>query len=177
MRPSPADWVAALETVLDGLGAAQVMRSVWTSQGGGPGRTATPSIGVHAQLPGDVSVRPVVATSRVPPPKRIAPARQSHDRADPPWRIGGTVPTASLQAPATTTGDPVRRQIAAGAVIASRWWLEAHRSLFARSGARVGWDLASETLRRLALCAAVDLAVALLGLFLVAMAVAPILGL
>jgi hypothetical protein len=49
--------------------------------------------------------------------------------------------------------------------------------LFARSGARVGWDVAGETLRRLALCAAVDVAVALLGLFLVAMAVAPILGL
>lgn len=177
MRPSPGDWVAALETVLDGLGGAQIMHSVWMSQGGGPVRTVTPSIGVGAEVPGDVSVRPVVATSRVPPPKRIAPARQSHDRADPPWRVVATVPTASLPAPGTTTGDPVHRQIAAGAAIASRWWLDAHRSLFARSSTRVGWDAAGETLRRLALCAAVDAAVALLGLFLVAMAVAPILGL
>lgn len=177
MRPSPSDWVAALEMVLDGLGAAQIMHSVWMSQGGGPERTATQSFGLHAELPGDVSVRPVVATSRMPPPKRIAPPRQSHDRPSAPWRVGVTVPAASLHATKTATGDPVHRQIAAGAAIASRWWLDAHRSLFGRSGTRVGWDVAGETLRRLALCAAVDLAVALLGLFLVAMAVAPILGL
>ena len=176
-RPSPGDWVSALETVLDGLGAAHVMHSVWTSQGGGPARTPTPLIDVHAELPGDVFVQPVLAASRVPPPKRFVPTSQPNDGPPPAWRIGGTVPASSLPVAVAATAEPVHRQIAAGVTIASRWWLDAHRSLFGGPGSRVGWDAAGETLRRLALCAAVDLAVALFGLFLVAMAVAPILGL
>jgi hypothetical protein len=65
--------------------------------------------------------------------------------------------------------------MAGGLRIALRWWLEAHRSLVRGLGSQ-GSTRAGESLQRLALCAAVDLAVAAFGLFLVAMAVAPILG-
>ena len=71
--------------------------------------------------------------------------------------------------------DPVLRQIAAGLKVALRWWLEAHRSL-ARGLAGHGNVGAGENVQRLAFCVAVDLAVAAFGLFLVAMAVAPFLG-
>jgi hypothetical protein len=71
--------------------------------------------------------------------------------------------------------DPALAQMAGGLRIALRWWLEAHRSLVRGLGSR-GSTGAGESLQRLALCAAVDLAVAAFGLFLVAMAVAPVLG-
>ncbi|HEX4865837.1 MAG TPA: hypothetical protein VFV02_17345 [Acidimicrobiales bacterium] len=196
VRPSPGDWVAALEAVLDGLGAAQILHSVWSSQGGGPALAAAPVIGVGVDSPTDVSVRPVIATSREPPPKRLIPAGQSQARLGG-WSVAGAAPAAalptgspglgagsspgiSLGAPGSPAGPPGLHTgssaLSGGVAVASKWWLEAHRSLFTGSG-RGGRDWAGETLRRLALCAAVDLALALFGLFLVAMAVAPILGL
>ena len=203
-RPGPGEWVAALETVLDGLGAAAVMRSVWSSQGGGPARGAVSKVPGAAGSPRDVSVRPVVASSRIPPPKRVVAANGSSDRHYSTLRAGGSFPSsgpagalpnpaaaspglASLkgQAPnpsGQVSADPVLHQMAAGSAVAARWWLDAHRALF--SGSRVagsagsfGGDGAGETVRRLAVCAAVDLGVALFALFLVAMAVAPFLGL
>lgn len=66
-------------------------------------------------------------------------------------------------------------QISAGLRMALQWWLDAHRSLVRGfAGQRRGGT--GENVQRLAMCAAVDLAVATFGLFLVAMAVAPFLG-
>jgi hypothetical protein len=56
---------------------------------------------------------------------------------------------------------------------AAAWWLATHRdmlSLLWRSGHR------RNGVRRLAWCAVVDFAMALVGLFVVAMVVAPVLG-
>jgi hypothetical protein len=208
-RPSPGEWVAALETVLDGLGAAQVMRSVWSTQGGGPARAAGNSLpagagpdarpdapgdipwdvprevprDVPGDVPGDVSVRPVVASGRTAPPARLVVKQPAAGmgRLYRGWPAAGlsnpTTPVggAAATAPVAPKADPALAQMAGGLRIALRWWLEAHRSLVRGLGSQ-GSTRAGESLQRLALCAAVDLAVAAFGLFLVAMAVAPVLG-
>jgi hypothetical protein len=206
-RPAPTEWVAALEAVLDGLGAAAVLHSVWSAQGGGPvGTPVHPprvSAGTYVpedaatDVPTDVTVRPVVASVRHPRPARLvgrtASTRPSGGFAG--WSTsGGTSPlpntpaaarlSSSAPAPptrqtATTAGsapaEPVIGQVSAGLRMALQWWLDAHRSLVrGLAGPRRGG--AGENVQRLALCAAVDLAVATFGLFLVAMAVAPFLG-
>ncbi len=66
-RPPASAWLAALEAVLDALGAASVMRSVWAAQGGG-----APSAAAALQPwpgPHDVVIRPVRASPR-PAPRR-----------------------------------------------------------------------------------------------------------
>jgi hypothetical protein len=86
----------------------------------------------------------------------------------------GGAPSASAS---TTPADPVFHQIRAGAVIAFKWWVASHRAVLKELSGPSRPYAAGEAVQRIALCAAVDLVVALLGLFVVAMAVAPILGL
>src|SRR6202044_877900 len=64
-RPLAADWAAALEQVLDDLGAMATVRAVWAAQGGGaPGPTPPiPAMGPE-RAARDVSVRPVLAVPR-----------------------------------------------------------------------------------------------------------------
>lgn len=221
-RPGPGEWVAALETVLDGLGAGSIMRAVWETQGGGPSRL--PSFfpagigGRDNRIRPDVTIRPVLGLGRQPPPKRlvISPPEVGGayvvvpQSAAPAWGRG-TSPAwgrrAALLGPASgavpgppagggpgagaglggQTGpragsspggypgqpgfDPVLRQLLAGLGVAVRWWVETHLALLAP-----GSPVWRRRLRRAGLCFAVDLAIAAFGLFLGAMAIAPLLG-
>ncbi|HUE60226.1 MAG TPA: hypothetical protein VMO88_11640 [Acidimicrobiales bacterium] len=191
LRPEPSEWVAALEAVLDGLGAAHIMHSVWSVQGGGsamspvlsfPGSERSAPRGSAARDgPTDVTVRPVVASGRIPPPKRVVVSSVSGPAPEA-WHAGSVFVTASggsqvsaVASANTVPTDPILRQLAAIARIALRWWLEAHRSMV-RGLARRDRAGAVSSVQRLVVCAAVDLGVAVLSLFLVAMAVAPFLG-
>lgn len=167
-RPPASAWVAELEAVLDAVGAAGLMRAVWSAQGGGPtGEHRVAAMGGGA----DVTIRPVVAPSRTPPPRRLVPTAgpaRNDVRSSPALRPTDPVPhQAAVMAPS------VSRQLGEGVVVALRWWLGAHRVLFgSRTRARTGHSWAGQ----LALCAAVDVAAAAVALFIAAMAVAPVLG-
>lgn len=220
-RPPAAAWVAALEAVLDGLGAAAVMRKVWAAQGGGASDWVAPA-GVpevpnragaaRADRENRVLIRPVLATPRAVPrwtvvaPERVASLRR--------WPIGPGLPGAPAgmgtaaggllagaaspglgpAGPAGAAGGPganlptgaagfvstpasapagIAPQLAAHARRVARWWLDTHREMIGllwRAGHR------RNGVRRLAWCALVDVVGALVGLFVVAMIVAPVLG-
>jgi hypothetical protein len=180
LRPPASAWVAALEAVLDTLGASAIMRRVWATQGGG-----RPAPGLQLEAvpgPRDVVIRPVVASPRavpkwtlVPPPP-VAPWRRPAVVASPfvapsapagggAWQAGA-MPAAPAGA---AVGAQARTYVAQGAA----WWAALHRAtlraLWAPGHRRDG-------ARHLALCAVVDFVVALVGLFVVAMIVAPVLG-
>jgi hypothetical protein len=177
-RPPAAAWVAALEAVLDTLGASAVMRSVWAAQGGG---TPAPAHSVDASsAPSDVVIRPVVASPRstprwtaVPPPVPAAPWRRpqvaAYSFAPAPSGQAGPAGAAMGPAGSAPAATPVRAYLAQ----AVAWWLAMHRhtlsALWAAGHRRDG-------ARYLAVCAAVDFVVALVGLFVVAMIVSPVLG-
>jgi hypothetical protein len=207
-RPHPAAWVAALEAALDAFGAADTMRAVWATQGGGrPAQMlALPPL-VAAR---DVTIRPVRAAPRPAPRWTVAaaPAREA------PWRRGssavagagattrasaaggGPVPAAGplpptsawLAAPVSgaaypapgagpagvlAPSPPVSRQALAYLAEVLRWWLGLHRR-----AARTVWSRRRHrgAVSAVAACLAVDAVAALVLLFLVAMIVAPILG-
>jgi hypothetical protein len=174
-RPPAAEWVAALEAVLDTLGAADVMRSVWAAQGGGvPSSAYEPA---RSSPHTEVAIRPVLASPRpaprwtlVPPPAPVAPWRWAQNPAAP-------VTSAALGRGATVApaagGAPVAAEGWAYVVQAVAWWAAIHRHAAVTvwtSGHR------ADGLRRLALCGVVDLVVAVVGLFVVAMIVSPVLG-
>ena len=164
-RPPAAAWVAALEAVLDSLGAADVMRSVWVAQGGG---SPSPATSRPAAAPGDVVIRPVPAAPRPLPRPAVLPVDTP---AMLPWhRPAGAVARPDPD-PAPTPFLPVA---AAQLRKAVAWWLELHRHTFS--------DLASRSRRSsgvvaLGLCAVLDVVVGLVALFAVAMVVSPVLGL
>jgi hypothetical protein len=207
-RPHPAAWVAALEAALDALGAADMMRAVWATQGGGrPAQmVALPPL-VAAR---DVTIRPVRAAPR-PAPRWTMAAPQAREA---PWRrasssvagagtttraratgigpapaAGPVLPTSAwLAAPLSGAGYPARGAAPAGALAPSppvgrpalaylaevvRWWLGLHRRT-----ARTVWSRRRHrgAVGAVAACLAVDAVAALVLLFLVAMIVAPILG-
>jgi DNA-binding helix-hairpin-helix protein with protein kinase domain len=189
LRPPASAWVAALEAVLDTLGASAVMRAVWAVQGGGNPSPALPLGPGRAQA--DVTIRPVVASPRavprwtlVRPPAPVAPVA--------PWRrpqvasytfvssvgpgsgsgAGAPFP-AGAPAGAPAGGPPVAAQARAHVAQAAVWWMAMHRHMV--------WGLWTSGHRRdgarhLAVCAAVDFVMALVGLFVVGLIVAPILG-
>lgn len=70
-RPGAAAWVAALEEVLDELGAMGQVRAVWAAQGGGA-PAPTPAV-APAEVP-DVTVRPVQAAPGARRWERVSPA-------------------------------------------------------------------------------------------------------
>ena len=170
-RPPARAWVAELEAVLDSVGAAGLMRAVWSAQGGGP------AVGHRSPVTAggaDVTIRPVVAPQRAAPPRRMTVTSQAN-AAHPPFRAPAAIAPAPGPVVHGTAGPqtPVTRQLAERVAFASRWWVSAHRDLFrslTRAGTGAGW------IGPLALCAALDLAVAAVALFVVAMAVAPVLG-
>jgi hypothetical protein len=204
-RPCPAAWVAVLEALLDALGAAGVMRAVWSAQGGNG--TPSPAIAPPETAPAaDVIIRPVPAEPRAAPQWTLVPEPAP---AGPVWRrpqgamvtrtpggsTGAPVATGAgrlaFVGPASGTGaagvsgaaaaglaqaPPISVSRQAGVYLAQAvaWWLALHR--------RTGRDLwtsgrRGSGARRVLACVAVDLLVLFIGLFLVAMIVAPILGL
>jgi DNA-binding helix-hairpin-helix protein with protein kinase domain len=187
LRPPASAWVAALEAVLDTLGASAVMRAVWAAQGGGNPSPALPLGPSPARA--DVVIQPVVASPRavprwtlVRPPAPVAPAA--------PWRrpqVGsyafvpsygpGAAPGAGPSAPVSVggpaAGPPVRAQARAHVAQAAAWWMALHRHML-----RALWTSGHrrDGARHLAVCAVVDFVGALVGLFVVGLIVAPVLG-
>ena len=83
-RPPPSAWLAPLEAVLDGLGAAALMRSVWAAQGGG---APSPPVGLEpVGWRRDITIRPVPALPR-PTPHRDAGLR--------PWSGASVAPPSA----------------------------------------------------------------------------------
>ncbi len=216
-RPPASAWLAPLEAVLDALGAAAQMRSVWAAQGGGAPSppVALPPVDARRQI----TIRPVPALPR-PAPQRMSPSGPGRTA---PWRrpqpVGGPTavgfaggfapapgprhrdpgsagraagsrrrrwlwsavpatgpaaghppgPGAQLPAAAPTVTVQARAHLAEAGV----WWAALHRHMMRSlwtSGHRI------EGARRLAACVAVDLALALVALFVVGMIVSPVLG-
>jgi hypothetical protein len=204
-RPHPAAWVAALEAALDAFGAADTMRSVWATQGGGQ---PTQMVALPPPSgPRDVEIRPVRAQPRPAPrwtivpatlreaPWRRVPAPSTASAASSPGWPGRSPAAGSPAAGSPAAGSPgagwplssaagtasgplapappVGRQALAYMAELVRWWLGLHhRAALTLWSHRRG----SGAARLVAVCVAVDVVAAVVVLFLVAMIVAPVLG-
>lgn len=192
-RPRAAAWVAALESLLHDMGAAALSQAVRQAQGGwAPASPPTPP----GAGPGDVEIVPVPATgrpdrawARVNPahrggsglvaPGQFAGAAAGGFRSYPGAAAGGfrSYPGAGAP-PASQRGGEVSvavwPELAAGIGRAARWWLGIHRDVL-KSLPTAGRRAAG--FRLLAWCALVDLAAAVVGGFVLAIVIAPILGL
>jgi hypothetical protein len=186
VRPPASAWVAALEALLDTLGASTIMRNVWTAQGGGH---PSPALQLDP-VPGrrDVMIRPVLASPRAVPKWTLVPPPPVA-----PWRRPAAVSSsfvatsASVAAPgpgapgvssgtvmgAAPGGAAVGAQVKMFVAQAAAWWVALHRATL-----HALWTPGhrGDGARHLAVCAGLDFAVALVGLFVVAMIVAPVLG-
>ncbi len=111
-RPPPSAWLAPLEAVLDGLGAAALMRSVWAAQGSG-----APSPPVELEPVAwrrDITIRPVPALPRPTPHRTPAfgPGRAPPWRRPQPAGAAGVVGLAGGSAPA-----PAPAPVGAGGLV------------------------------------------------------------
>jgi hypothetical protein len=189
-RPPASAWVAALEEMLNRVGAHPILESVWLAQGGGPCLPRP----ISWERPEDVVIRPFLGPPR--PAPRWTMVAASATPAMLPWHRPGSVPTTAgvpaitghpvagassgTSGPGSGSAFPgagstpllpiamahVRRGLA--------WWAVLHgQTVRALIGAGSRLDGA----RSLLLCAAVDVLFAVVGLFLVAMLVSPVLGL
>jgi hypothetical protein len=171
-RPTASAWVGALESVLDSLGAAQIMRSVWATQGGG---SPSPLIVPDGDAPGDVTVQPVLAAPR-PAPRWTAVAGGQVPSFS--WGGGGRrpalgLPVSTAAAVAMPRSSPLLPQAIGYLRQFLTWWLAVHR----RTGlALVSRGRRLRGLRSLAFCMFLDLAAGVVALFVVAMMAAPVLG-
>jgi hypothetical protein len=165
-RPAPAEWAAALEDLLDVLGAAGTAARARAAQGDErPARSWSPglpgvvprSLALTAATVHDVVVRPVLRHRAVATWQLIRPAPSLSGAG----REGGSGLSAGL-----TPRQLVRRTLAA--------WAAAH-GLAVRLVRLPGRRL--NGLRRLVGITVLDLAAACLALFLVGMVVSPWIGL
>ena len=172
LRAPASAWVAELEAVLDSVGAAHLMRSVWASQGGGP--ALEPRAPVFDSGSSDITINPVLAPPRPAPPRRVTLHASAAGRPQPgTWGFRTAAATTATQGSDPAPVVPVTRQLAGGVAVGARWWWDAHRELLRSvAGARTGGDWVG----RLAVCVAADAVLLLVALFVVAMAVAPVLG-
>jgi hypothetical protein len=188
IRPPASAWVATLEELLDQVGAHVVLESVWSAQGGGASRPRL----VEHERPEDVVIRPFLGPPR--PAPRWTMVGATTTGAVLPWHRPGSaatptgVPVGSPGAGVTplssgplgaapltagTGSSPLLPVALAHLRRGVAWWAGLHgemvRALLV-AGNRV------DGLRSLAFCAVIDVLVAVVGLFLVAMLVAPVLG-
>ena len=164
-RPSADAWVAALEAVLDSLGAAEVMRSVWAAQGGGRPAAAAR---IASAPPWDVVIRPVPAAPRPRPRPAVVPV-------DTPAMLPWHRPAAAVVAPDPAAAPNPFLPIAAAQLRkAIAWWLQLHRHALAEL---MSADRRAAGVMAFGLCAVLDAVVGLVALFAVAMIVSPVLGL
>ena len=186
-RPPAANWAAALEQILDDLGAMRTVRAVWSAQGGGAPGPTPPVPG--AARPDDlgVRVRPVIAQPRPQQWRRLtgAPAPAAARWGGTVSGFGPTIPALSATATATaaaaaggpgaavpaTSGAPQLRQVLRRSLAA---WLGMHRRML-RSLATRGSRGAG--VARLLVCGALDVVVLLWTVFLVGIFVAAFLKL
>jgi len=181
-RPPASAWVAALEEILNRVGAHHLLESVWTAQGAGAAPAPEP---FECGPADDVVIRPSLGPPRPAPRWTMVGAATAPPVL--PWHRPAPVPTAfsppgggpiQPAPPSGGAGPPsgpgpvlpvafghVRRGLA--------WWLVLHRETFRAlivTGGR------AYGMRSLLFCALVDFLFAVIGLFLVAMLVAPVLG-
>ncbi len=199
-RPAAGEWVAALEQILDDLGAMRTVRAVWAAQGGGaPGRTPTSPPDRAARHGRDVTVVPVAGDSREPAWRRIvpiprgpglrgapgAPAPRPAPRA-PRVPVAATVaatPAGGYRRAGSPSGGPgpqpapspppvpVRVAARAGAARAAAAWLRLHRRMVRALATR---GERATGVARLAGCLVVDVAALSVALFGAAMLFAPL---
>jgi hypothetical protein len=192
LRPPPGLWVTALEEVLVAGGAAKIVQAAQALQGDEPGVRIAPT--AQAATPrhfnGDVSINPVVREAE---PRKWERKGASGHTAVPwlrPFAVAGAPVLVSSTAqpvagpglsrgwpsaprPLGNPGKGVWRQVRAYLRAFLAWWAEAHTraaSLLLRRGQR------RDGLRAAAFCSVVDLVLFVIGLFLVGMIVAPIIG-
>lgn len=123
-RPPAAEWIAALEEVLDDLGAMGQVRAVWAAQGGG---APAPSPSRAAPGAPDVRVRPVAASTAVRQWQRQAPPAARPSAAATPALRSAVTP-----APAPAAPPPGLTELAlAGLRKGGEVWLAAHRATVA----------------------------------------------
>ncbi len=175
-RPPASAWVAALEELLNQAGAHAVLQSVWAAQGGGP---SGPRL-VGYEGPEDVLIRPFLGPPR--PPPRWTMVGASTTAAMLPWHRPAAAPSpAGVPVAGPTAGagplgsgpSPLLPVAVAHFRRGVGWWAALHGETVRTL---VGAGHRAEGLRSLAFCALIDVLFAVVGLFLVAMLVAPVLG-
>jgi hypothetical protein len=173
-RPAAAEWVAVLEGVLDSMGASNVAEAVRANQGGGPALANQGA--VISPAPADVAIRPIPRAIPRPEPRITrVPLRpssgggfRSAPLAHPPAAPSGAPASASDR------GAPAAAQALSAVLQGLKWWTAVHRRAvcgLATSGRR------AQGLGSLAFCLVLDAVALLVGLFFVAMIVAPMSGL
>jgi len=196
-RPSAGEWLDVLEPILDELEADDVSAALAASFGprpapaalsgaaganrravAGPGAAATPGDRSAEDRPGEVTVRAVAAVSRAAswavvrlPPQAVTDTQSGFRVVGP--RPGAPPGPAGAAGPSAGVARPGPSPVRAALRRALRWWAGLHRG--------TATDLRRRTtrrraLRRVALCALVDVIVAAWFLFLGAMLVSPFLG-
>jgi hypothetical protein len=175
-RPPASAWTAALEELLNRVGAHTVLQSVWAAQGGGPAGAAL----AGWERPQDVVIRPFLGPPR--PTPRWTTVGASTTAAMLPWHRPAPAPTAAgipvagpFPGPGVTGPGPSPLLPVAMAHLRRGlgWWTALHGETLR---ALVGAGNRADGLRSLAFCALLDILFAVVGLFLVAMLVAPVLG-
>jgi hypothetical protein len=204
-RPPASAWVAALEELLNRVGAHSVLESVWLAQGEGPSllRPTPCQPPALCQPPEDVVIRPLLGPPR--PAPRWTMVAASTTPAMLPWHRPGPVPTTAgaptTPGTPTTPGVPIPAGFPPAGAPAGlagpnpgpagagstpllpvamahvrrglAWWAMLHRQT---ARALIGGGSRVDGARSLLFCAAVDVLFAVVGLFLVAMLVSPVLG-
>ncbi|MBV9661168.1 MAG: hypothetical protein JO337_08430 [Acidimicrobiales bacterium] len=159
-RPPASAWVPVLEGLLEG----------------------TVPIEAHDQrpgpAPGDVVIRPALVPHRRNGRAPVAPGFSVlRPRVDAPAG-GGLRPWANPTAPGPATpsasGPSVWSEVRAGASRSAGWWLEVHGRMVTSS---MSASRRAEGVRLAVFCGLLDLALLLVGLFVVAMVVSPVIGL
>jgi hypothetical protein len=175
-RPRAEEWSAALESVLEAMGAESVTEAVRHSQGGWVERARSGQSGESA-APEDVRISPVTVSrkpeqqwTRVKPAVVVPVAGGFRRSAAGP----GPAPAMVRPAPLRSKDDSIWPELWALIVQGLRWYGGLHRQTVK---ALLSSRRRSDGVKLLAICAVVDLGVAVLGGFMVAMAVAPLLGL
>jgi hypothetical protein len=195
-RPPASAWVAELERVLENMGAAAVLADVWVAQGGNGFSVSSPGVGppaldgagppaLEGAGPGDVEIHPVLGTARPSPKWSMILAESPHPSS---WTRPAAAAAAHPAGPGgapglvagRTTGaglpaqpSPVMPQIAAFLRQAFHLWADIHRRAGRAVMRRAGQ---ARPVRKVAFCAAVDLLLGIVALFVVAMLVSPVLG-
>ncbi len=188
-RPGAAVWVAALEEILDEMGAMGQVRAVWAAQGGG---VPAPTPRVAPTWVPDVTVRPVpVATgtrryrtlspaASRPPGTPGAPGPPAAPRpvtpawgASGPGRVAASRAAAAAAGPGTPPPPGLFELAATGSRKGAEIWLAVHRRTLAAVSTR---GRRREGAGRVVGCILVDFALMAVIFYVVAMVVSALLG-
>jgi hypothetical protein len=170
-RPPASSWAAALEEILDDLGAMRTVRAVWAAQGGGTPGPTPPRPRAPAERDPAVRVRPVVSEPRSRQWRRVAPIPASGATGvggPGASRAAGFTPLRAAGVPAAAAavagaGPSVGAQFRVGLRRAVVAWLRVHRRMIRSLATRGSRGVGAA---RLAACAGLDLFLMLWALFI-----------